>query len=419
VTSHVDLEDLLRRLTPQVLAALLRRNADFESAEDAVQEALLAAATTWPEQGIPDRPDGWLITVASRRLIDQIRSESAGRRREHEDAARIPADQFIAPAADEAGTGDDTLILLVLCCHPSLTPSTQVALTLRVVGGLRTAEVARAFLVPEPSMRQRLSRAKRTIKDAGGRFRLPAEPELTERLRSVLHVLYLMFNEGYTATSGHDLHRAELTGEALRITRTVRGLRPDDGEVAGLYALMLLIEARRAARTGSDGGLIPLAEQDRSRWNQAMIAEGVEVLADTLANHQTGPYQLQAAIAAVHAEAPRAADTDWTQIVGLYQVLTKIAPSPVVTLNHAVAVAMLHGPQPGLAMLAALDADQRVARQHRLPAIRAHLLEQLGDRAAAVASYRRAAQLTTSIPEQNYLQDRADRLERLMFTSTH
>ncbi len=412
-------DDLLRRVAPRVLAALLRRGADFETAEDAVQEALLAAATTWPQRGIPDRPDAWLITVAGRRLTDQIRSESAARRREQTVAARMPRAQFMAPPADEPPPGDDTLALLVLCCHPSLTASTQVALTLRVVGGLRTAEVARAFLVPERSMAQRLSRAKRTIREAGGRFEAHSRSNHAHRLDAVLRVLYLMFNEGYTATSGTSLQRLDLTTEAIRIIRLVRAARPDDGEVDGLYALMLLIDARRAARTRSDGSLVPLAEQDRDRWDRAAIDEGARVVRAALATHRVGPYQLQAAIAAVHAEAARAQDTDWPQIIGLYDLLDRVAPSPVVTLNRAVAVAMVHGPQAGLDVLAPLEHDERIARQHRLPAIRGHLLEQLGDRDAALACYRRAAQLTLSVPEQNYLQQRADHLEGSMFTSGH
>ena len=412
-------DDLLRALAPRVLAALLHRGADFESAEDAVQEALLAAATTWPERGVPDRPDAWLITVAGRRRIDQIRSESAARRREETVAARMPLGDLVAPPADEPAPADDTLALLVLCCHPSLTPSTQVALTLRVVGGLRTAEVARAFLVPERSMTQRLSRAKRTIRQAGGRFEPPSAGERTQRLDAVLRVLYLMFNEGYTATSGASLQRTQLTAEALRITRLVRAARPDDGEVEGLYALMLLIDARRVARSRRDGALVPLAEQDRTRWDAAGIDEGARVISAALAAHPVGPYQLQAAIAAVHAEARQPGDTDWPQIVELYELLDAIAPSPVVTLNRAVAVAMVHGPQAGLDLLAPLEQDERIARLHRLAAIRGHLLEQLGDLPGALACYRRAARLTLSVPEQNYLQQRADHIDGLSFISGH
>jgi RNA polymerase sigma factor (sigma-70 family) len=412
-------DELLRRLAPRALAALLRRGADFESAEDAVQEALLAAASSWPEQGIPKRPDAWLITVAGRRLIDQIRSEGAARRREQRLAERTPPAELVAPPADEPPPADDTLALLVLCCHPSLTPSTQVALTLRVVGGLRTAEVARAFLVPERSMAQRLSRAKRTIRQSGARFAPPSDVDRDQRLDAVLRVLYLMFNEGYTATSGPSLQRPDLTAEALRIVRLVRAARPGDGEVDGLYALMLLIDARRTTRVRPDGSLVPLDEQDRSRWDRAAIAEGAQIVGAALAAHQVGRYQLQAAIAAVHAEATRAQDTDWAQIVGLYELLERVAPGPVLTLNHAVAVAMVNGPQAALDMLAPLEHDARLARLHRLPAIRGHLLEQLGDREAALACYRRAARLTLSVPEQNYLQQRADRIEDVLFTSEH
>ncbi|RKR86717.1 RNA polymerase sigma factor (sigma-70 family) [Micromonospora pisi] len=407
------IEDLLRRLTPQVLAALVRHHGNFETAEDAVQEALLAAATQWPERGVPDSPAGWLIRVGSRRMTDQLRSEQAGRQREERIYARTPPDELIAPAADaERRDADDTLILLLLCCHPSLTPASQVALTLRAVGGLTTAEIARAFLTVETTMAQRISRARQRIRAAGATFRMPPEPERSERLRVVLHVLYLIFNEGYTATSGADLHRADLTGEAIRLTRVVHRALPGDGEVTGLLALMLLTDARRPARTRRDGSLVPLAEQDRTLWHREFIAEGVALITRALSEAPMGPYQLQAAIAAVHSEAVRAEETDWPQIVELYRLLEKVAPNPMVTLSHSVAVAMVHGPGAGLDLLEPLVADDRLAGHHRLHAVRAHLLELAGDRSAALASYRRAARLTTSLPEQHYLHRRAARLVR-------
>jgi len=405
-------EDLLRDLAPQVLGVLVRRNGRFDACEDAVQEALLAAAIQWPDQGVPANPRGWLIAVASRRLTDQLRAESARTRRETTAAALIPPDALLAPAADEEQLSDqdDTLTLLFLCCHPALSAPSQVALTLRAVGGLTTAQIARAFLVPEATMAQRISRAKQSIKASGIPFRLPPEPERVERLRVVLHVLYLIFNEGYTATSGPDLQRADLTAEAIRLTRIVLRLLPDDGEVAGLLALMLLTDARRPARTGPDGSLIPLSEQDRQRWNQEAIQEGIGLITAMLARAPLGPYQLQAAIAAVHDEAPRAEETDWAQIVALYQVLERLAPSPMVTLNHAVALAMARGPQAGLDLLRTLETDDRMAGSHRLDAVRAHLLEMAGDYADARSSYRTAARRTTSLPEKRYLEMRAARL---------
>ncbi len=398
------LDDLLRRLAPQILGALVRRYGHFEASEDAVQEALLAAATQWPERGLPESPRGWLITVASRRLTDQLRSDSARRRREDVTAALVPPDP-----RDPAGR-DDTLTLLFLCCHPGLSEASQIALTLRAVGGLTTAEIARAFLAPEATMAQRISRAKQRIRADGASFELPPEAERADRLRVVLHVLYLIFNEGYTASSGPDLQRSELTGEAIRLTRAVHGLLPDDGEVAGLLALMLLTDARRPARTGPDGGLVPLAEQDRGRWNRDAIREGVALVTEALSAGPVGPYQLQAAIAAVHDEAPSAAETDWAQIVGLYDLLERVGPNPMVTLNHAVAVAMTRGPQAGLDLLRGLEADDRMVGHHRVDAVRAHLLEMAGDADAARASYRSAARRTTSLPEQRYLEARAARL---------
>jgi RNA polymerase sigma factor (sigma-70 family) len=411
VSDHEAAEDLLRRLAPQVLGALVRRYGHFDACEDAVQEALLAASLQWPEQGPPEDPRAWLITVASRRLTDELRSEAARRRREEQVVAQAPSDEHVAPAsADEPLDADDTLTLLFMCCHPALSPASQVALSLRAVGGLSTAEIARTFLVPEATMAQRISRAKETIKASGISFGQPAEPERADRLRVVLHVLYSIFNEGYTATSGPDLQRVELTREAIRLTRDVHRLLPDDGEVAGLLALMLLTDARRPARTRPDGALIPLAEQDRGLWDEDSIAEGVALITRTLERAPIGPYQVQAAIAAVHDEAERAEDTDWPQILALYELLDRISPNPMVTLNQAVAVAMVRGPQAGLDLLGTLDADKRVGTHHRLDAVRAHLLEMTGDSAAARSAYLSAARRTTSLPERRYLEARAARL---------
>ena len=407
-------EDRLRALAPRVLGVLVRRYGRFDACEDAVQEALLAAAVQWPEQGVPDSPQAWLVTVASRRLTDLIRSEYARRRREDTAAAQVPAHESLAPAPgeDEVAEEDETLTLLFLCCHPALSPASQLALTLRAVGGLTTAQIASAFLVPEATMAQRISRAKQSIRAAGIAFDLPPEDEREDRLRVVLHVLYLIFNEGYLASSGPDLRRGELTGEAIRLTRAVHALLPDDGEVAGLLALMLLNDARRAARARPDGTLVPLAEQDRSLWNRAAIDEGVALVSDALTRTALGPYQLQAAIAAVHAEARSSQETDWAQIVALYELLERVAPNPMATLNRAVAVAMVSGPRAGLDLLATLDGDDRVAGHHRLAAVRGHLLELAGDRAAAREAFQLAARRTTSLPEQRYLTARAARAGR-------
>ena len=398
------IEDLLRELAPQVLGALVRRYGHFDACEDAVQEALLAATAQWPGEGVPDNPRGWLITVASRRVTDQLRSDEARRRREETTAA------LRSRAAPEVPGEDDTLTLLFLCCHPALSPPSQLALTLRAVGGLTTAQIASAFLVPEATMAQRISRAKQRIKGAGAQFEPPADADRADRLSVVLHVLYLVFNEGYTATSGPRLHRTDLTAEAIRLTRVVHERLPEDGEVAGLLALMLLTDARHPARTRPDGSLVPLEEQDRSRWDQGTIKEGVALVTDALRRAPIGPYQLQAAIAAVHDEAATAADTDWRQVLALYDLLERLAPNPMVTLNRAVAVAMVHGPDAALELLATLDSDERVARHYRLAAVRAHLLEMAGDGAGARAGYREAARRTTSIPERRYLQSRADRV---------
>ena len=406
------LEDLLRPLAGQVLGVLVRRYGQFDACEDAVQEALLDASVQWPDSGVPENPKGWLVTVASRRLTDQWRSESARRRREATVAALEPPAVMAGPLpGDEvAGEQDDTLTLLFLCCHPALAPASQVALTLRAVGGLTTAEIARAFLVPEATMAQRISRAKQRIKASGTGFRLPSEPERSERLPVVLQVLYLIFNEGYTASSGPGVHRAELTVEAIRLTRAVHALLPDDGEVTGLLALMLLTDARRAARTRPDGTPVPLAAQDRSCWDAAAISEGAALVSQALASAPLGPYQVQAAIAAIHDEAARPQDTDWRQILALYGLLERLAPGPAVTLNRAVAVAMVQGPQAGLEVLSTLDGDGRIAGGHRADAVRAHLLERAGDRDGARAAFTRAARRTTSLPEQRYLQAQATRL---------
>jgi RNA polymerase sigma factor (sigma-70 family) len=410
MTTAEDVEPLLRELAPQVLGALVRRYGRFDTCEDAVQEALLAAATQWPNEGVPTNPRGWLVTVASRRLTDQWRGDQARRRREATAAALTPADEFHAPAPDDewhTPADDDTLTLLLLCCHPELSPPSQLALTLRAVGGLTTAQIARAFLVPEATMAQRISRAKQRIRSTGAKFEPPPADQRDDRLRVVLHVLYLIFNEGYTATSGPDLARVELTGEAIRLTRQVHRLLPDDGEVTGLLALMLLTDARRPARTRADGALVPLAEQDRSLWRADAVAEGIALITSALSSAPIGPYQVQAAIAAVHDEAATAQDTDWPQILALYTLLETLAPGPMITLNRAVALAMVHGPRAGLDLLATLDDDQRMAEHHRLDAVRAHLLEMAGDPDAARDHYRRAARRATSVPEQRYLEGKA------------
>jgi len=406
-----EIEDLLRHLAPQVLGAVVRRYGHFDTAEDAAQEALIAAALQWPQDGIPDNPRAWLITVAARRLTDLLRSEHARQRREDTVAQWILPDQRWAPAANRpAAEADDTLILLFMCCHPALSPASQIALTLRAVGGLTTAEIARAFLVPEATMTRRISRAKQRIKDSGLPFRLPPDAERAQRLGAVLHVLYLIFTEGYASTAGPSLYRSELAAEAIRLARLVHRLLPDDGEVTGLLALMLLTDARRPARAGPHGELIPLTEQDRSLWNAADIAEGVALITAALPKGPPGPYQLQAAIAAIHDEAPSAEATDWPQIMGLYELLLRISDNPVVALNHAVAVAMARGAQAGLDLLDELQADERIAADHRLQAVRAHLLEMVGQRGAARDAYQAAARRATNLPQQRYLHARAARL---------
>ncbi len=405
----VPIEHLLRELTPQVLAAVVRRFRDFAAAEDAVQEALLAAAIQWPREGLPNNPRAWLTQVAFRWMTDHVRSESARRRRQTQVAAE--AAHASESAAFEAGPQeDDTLALLFMCCHPALSPASAIALTLRAVGGLTTAEIAHAFLVPEATMAQRISRAKQSIKNSGIRFQMPECAERPRRLRAVLHVLYLIFNEGYTSSAGPDLRRGDLSNEAIRLARVVHGREPDDAETAGLLALMLLTDARRLARTGAAGELIPLARQDRMLWDRQQIAEGVAILSATLPKGAVGPYQLQAAIAAVHDEAARADDTDWPQILALYDLLGRMSENPMVRLNHAIAAAMVHGAAVGLELLDALDADIRLADHHRLDAVRAHLLELAGQREAAVRHYRAAAGKTGNLPERRYLLTQAARL---------
>ncbi|HEV2132907.1 MAG TPA: sigma-70 family RNA polymerase sigma factor [Terracidiphilus sp.] len=401
---------LIRELAPQVVGAVARRFRDFAAAEDAVQEALLAAFTQWPREGVPENPRGWLFRVASRRMVDLVRSDAARRQRETALAAEAP----VVELADEIEADmdpDDTLILLFMCCHPSLSTSSAIALTLRAVGGLTTAEIANAFLVPEATMAQRISRAKQSIRASKAPFRMPSLKERKERQPAVLHVLYLIFSEGYASSIGAHLQRLDLAHEAIRLTRSALALLPEDAEVAALLALMLLTDARRAARTGPDGELIPLDKQDRSLWDQAEIAEGTALLTRVLSAGAVGYYQLQAAIAAVHDEAALAEDTDWKQILALYEMLQSVAPSPMVTLNHAIAVAMVHGPARGLERLQALDKDERIAGHYRLDAVRGHLFEMLGELEKASQYYRSAASKTTSLPEQNYLITQAARLE--------
>jgi len=403
------IEHLLRELAPQVLGAVARRFRDFSSAEDVVQEAMIAAFTQWPQEGVPDNPRGWLIQVACRRMTDHVRREIA--RRERETAVAAEAESLPATLDIEADMDrDDTLILLFMCCHPALTASSAIALTLRAVGGLTTAEIANAFLVPEATMAQRISRAKQTIKASDVPFRLPSPHERTERLPAVLHVLYLIFSEGYASSIGSHLQRLDFAREAIRLTRNMTTLLSDNPEVLGLLALMLLTDARRAARTGSDEELIPLDKQDRTLWDRAEISEGIELLTAALSKGSVGLYQLQAAVAAVHDEATRVEDTDWPQIMALYGLLKRVAPSPMVTLNHAIAAAMVHGPAKGLELLRVLDSDSRLAGHYRLDAVRAHLFEKMGDHEAAIKHYRIAAARTTSVPERNYLMMQAARL---------
>ena len=411
------IEHLLRELAPQVLSPVVRRFRDFGAAEDAVQEALIAAAAQWPRDGVPANPRGWLIQVASRRMADHIRSEIARRRRE--EAAAEEAERLALPVEEATESGeDDMLVLLFMCCHPALTPASAIALTLRAVGGLTTAEIANAFLVPEATMAQRISRAKQSIKESGVPFHLPTAEDRAQRLRAVLHVLYLIFNEGYVSSAGPQLRRADLSDEAIRLARIVYSRQPEDTEVAGLLALMLLTDARRAARTGPNGELIPLAQQNRALWDRQQIAEGIALLSTALPKGSVGPYQLQAAIAAVHDEAARNEDTDWPQILALYELLQRMSDNPMIVLNHAIAVAMVHGPEKGLELLRALDSDPRLAKGHRLEAVRAHLLERAGDHEAAILHYRNAAIRATSLPERNYLMLQAAKLSEMRSTDS-
>ena len=404
-------ENLLRELAPQVLGAVIRRFRDFSAAEDAVQEALLAASQQWPRDGVPDNPRGWLIQVAARRMTDYLRAELARRRREYVVVMQAPPHEQVAPAADQIDDlhDDDALVLLFMCCHPSLTPSSAIALTLRAVGGLTTAEIANAFLVPEATMAQRISRAKQKVKSSGVGFQMPTPAERTERLSAVLHVLYLIFNEGYASSIGPSLQRRDLASEAIRLTRAVHALLPDESEVTGLLALMLLTDARRAARTGPEGELIPLAEQDRHLWDRAQIAEGFVLVTRALRAGLKGEYQLQAAIAALHDEAEDADETDWPQILGLYELLMRRSDNPMVALNHTVAVAMVHGADEGLRRLEGVARDERIATHYRVHAVRAHLLEMAGDNDRAAIEYLAAAAKTTSLPEQEYLRLKAAR----------
>ena len=401
------LEQVWRSCAPDVLAALVRRHGDFDGAEDAVQEALLAASQQWPTDGLPDNPAGWLTTVAKRRLVDHWRSERARADREQRIAAL--AQELLAPAASDVGSSDryDSLTLLLLCCHPVLPRPSQVALTLRAVGGLSTAQIARAFLVPEATMAQRISRAKSRLREVDAPFAVPAADELPHRVAAAAQALYLVFTEGHTSTTGSGLYDVSLASEAIRITRQLHVRLPAEGEVAGLLALMLLTDARRSARIDAEGSLVPLADQDRTLWDQDMIREGVQLVEQALPTGPVGPFQLQAAIAAVHGESTHAEDTDWAQIEALYRMLRDLDPGPVVVLNHAVAVAMVAGPQAGLDLLGPLAEDAQLKRQHRLYAVRAHLLDMDGRSTEARSDYTTAARLATSIPEQRYLNGKA------------
>lgn len=405
-------EHLLRELAPQVLAAVTRRYGDFTAAEDAVQEALIVAVQTWPREGLPERPRAWLIQVAARRITDHIRAESARRRRETALVGEtLPEDSMAPPLdTDAEPEKDDSLLLLFLCCHPALSRTSAIALTLRAVAGLTTAEIARAFLVPEATMAQRISRAKQQIKSSGVGFVMPSESEREARLAAVLHVLYLIFNEGYAASGGESLQRVDLSSEAIRLTRLLHGSLPEHGEVAGLLALLLLTDARRLARSTADGELIPLDEQDRSLWDRRAIDEGVALVSAALSRGAVGAYQLQAAIAACHDEAVSADATDWPQILALYGVLEQLSDNPMLTLNRAVALAMVHGPAAGLELIRTLDGDARVAKHYRLAAVRGHLYEKSGDLKAAIAAFQTAADGTSNTAERNYLLIKAARL---------
>lgn len=401
MTAGVGIEGLLRELAPQALGAVTRRYGHFADAEDAVQEALVAAATSWPVDGVPEKPLGWLVRVASRRMADLYRSDEARRRRED-----LAASWSIAPA-EPAPAADDSILLMFLSCHPTLSPGAAIPLTLRAVAGLTTREIAAAFLVPETTMAQRISRAKAKLRAEEEPFRMPSAAERGERLASVLHVLYLLFNEGYATSGGPELARTDLSGEAIRLARMVRAALPEDPEVAGLLTLMLLTDARRPARTDAGGELVPLAEQDRTRWDRALIAEGLALVTEALRAGRMGEYQLQAAIAAVHDQAPSHGETEWSQILALYSRLEQLTGNPMVTLNRAVAAAMVDGPGAGLTLLAGLE--ERLGDHRRLHSVRAHLLEQAGDTAGAAAEFAAAAARTDNLREQRYLTTRAAR----------
>jgi RNA polymerase sigma factor (sigma-70 family) len=405
-TPEVTIGQLLREVTPQVLGIVARRFRDFAAAEDAVQEASLAALVQWLREGVPESPRAWLVHVAFRKMADRVRSDSARRRRETDMAEEAARESASGHLPEE----DDALTLLFLCCHPALTTASAIALTLRAVGGLTTAEIASAFLVPEATMAQRISRAKQMIRESGIPFQLPGPDERAERLRSVLHVLYLIFNEGYTASSGTQLRRADLSGEAIRLVRMLYALDAENAEIAGLLALMLLTDARRLARTGAEEELIPLAAQDRTLWDRAQIAEGVQLLSRTLPKGAVGPYQLQAAIAAVHDEAANAETTDWPQILALYELLKEISGNPMVMLNHAIAAAMVHGSGKGLELLDELKGTPPLEEHHRMDAVRGHLLEMAGEPEQAARCYRAAAAKTANLPERNYLLIQAARV---------
>ncbi|HET9004602.1 MAG TPA: sigma-70 family RNA polymerase sigma factor [Gemmatimonadaceae bacterium] len=403
-------EHLLRELAPRVLGAVARRHEDFAAAEDAVQEALIAAAAQWPESGIPDNPRGWLYRVAVRRLADEQRSETARHRREEAVAAERDLEETMIDFDHGPAEEDDSLVLLFMCCHPALSMPSAIALTLRAVGGLTTAEIASAFLVPEATMAQRISRAKQSIRASKIPFTMPDDADRAMRLGAVLHVLYLIFSEGYTSSSGGVLQRVDLSAEGIRLARALHAMLPDDAEVAGLLALMLLTDARRAARTGPAGELIPLDEQDRTQWDQRLISEGVALVSSALSRGSIGPYQLQAAVAALHDEAARAEDTDWPQILALYRLLERMSDNPMVSLSRAIAAAMVHGPSAGLEQVDAVARDPRIAGHYRLDAVRAHLYELSGERDRAIEHYRAAAERTASVPERNYLLEKAARL---------